>query len=259
MANSLRRHLLPKFLGLSAATLLVGVGATAQAQHATMYHPGGSHYGGVHAPHYPGVPYGATDVVVGMGETEPVIFYRRAGHYFCVHDGQTTLIRFGETSHAHDIAHELFVIMTLADEDMVANYRGNPGYQVTHREMHDIFMPCARKLDELTAVGDVRGAQAQLAHFVDDFDHFAADIRHWHRFGHRQIGRGGLLTKLDDVHSLILHLSNALGVNTVNHPVDEHHGHRSGYRPGHFVDPYGHHDHDRPGHYFDRHHRRFGP
>lgn len=226
------------------ATLALGSAAQAQPHHHDPHHdhhPGhdpGGYYppppgvhpgGGLHPPRYPGVPPHGRDVVGVHTDSEFVAFYS-VGHgnhrdYFCVHQGHAPeRIAFGTYAHVHDLAHGLKDIMNLFHEDLLANYRGNPGLETVDQELHE-FLECVERLDHAAAENNIDNAIEELRHFNQDLLHLERDVRGWHRHHRQQIGRGGLLTKIFDAKVLIAHLANDLGTSlyaTPHHP----HGHQ---------------------------------
>jgi hypothetical protein len=124
-------------------------------------------------------------------------------------------IKFAGYSHVDDLAGRLERQANDLCLDLHYNYRHNRGFAATYREAYEI-LETAQYIHDKEHQGD----RAEVARRVDELDglfhHVQDDIQGWSRRNVRQIGRGGVRTKLGQLEATLHHLMNDVGVKGVH-------------------------------------------
>jgi hypothetical protein len=138
-------------------------------------------------------------------------YFERNGHYY-YNDGRgnSVLVRSGSFSHVDDLAIRLEQLTSELCLDMHYNYRHNPGFKETYREVYQLY-ELAKYIHAEEHHGHHEEIARKLTGMDDLFHHVQEDIRGWHRHHHRQIGSLGIISKTDRIESTIHHLMNDVG------------------------------------------------
>ena len=139
-------------------------------------------------------------------------YYVREGNSY-YYDGRGTpqLIRYGSFSHVDDLAARLELLTQELCLDLHYNYRHNPGFRETYREVYEIYQ-LARYIHAEEHHGHRSEIARKLGGLDELFHHVQDDVRGWHRHHHRQIGTLGLAAKMERIESTIHHLMHDVGV-----------------------------------------------
>jgi hypothetical protein len=120
-------------------------------------------------------------------------------------------LEFGGYGHVDDLAGRLEREANQLCLDMHYNYRHNPNFAATYREAYQI-LTIAKYVHDKEHQGD----RAEVARRLDEVDglfhHVQDDVARWSRRHKRQIGQGGLKSKLQTVEATLHHLMYDVGV-----------------------------------------------
>jgi hypothetical protein len=121
------------------------------------------------------------------------------------------VVQFGAFSHVDELALRLETLMNELCLDLHYNYGHNYGFQETYAEAYQVldaakFVHAAEHRNDRQAIRQSLGGMDSLFHHVQE------DVRSWTRHHRRQIGQGGMVTKLEAIESTLHHLMNDVGV-----------------------------------------------
>lgn len=230
---------IPRLALLAAALLLAGV-QSASAQH-YHHHHSNRYSPGYHIDHHDHIVRDRHGHVIGRyhhdvihrNSTYIVPHTGHSSHHgtYHVHDNryyytpQTTqhvvtkpvVVEFGGFSHVDDLAARL---ESLANEfllDLHYNYSHNRGFRETYAEAYQL-LEVAKFIHAAEHQHDRQSIQRSLDGMDSLFHHIQDDVRGWSRHHHRQIGRLGILSKMDMIESALHHLMNDVGVQQAPSP-----------------------------------------
>jgi hypothetical protein len=128
-------------------------------------------------------------------------------------------IEFGAYSHIDDLSGRLERLANQLCLDLHYNYKHNPGFPQTYRAAYQI-LDTAKYIH----VKEHQGDRAEVARRLNDVDgmfhHVQTQIPGWSRRQFRQIGQGGVQTKLQQVEATLHHLMHDVGVKGVHGQPD---------------------------------------
>ena len=122
-----------------------------------------------------------------------------------------TQVTFGGFSHVDDLAGRLEALANEFCLDLHYNYSHNPGYRETYREAYEILQ-VAKYIHAAEHQHDRAAIQERLGGLDQNLHHVQRDVRGWSRHHHRQVGKLGILSKLDLMESTLHHLMQDVGV-----------------------------------------------
>ena len=135
------------------------------------------------------------------------------------HAGRPAPVQFGGFSHTDDLAIRLEFLGSELCFDMHYNYQHNHEFDDTYREALDLFHQA-----KAVHLESHHGHHAELAKLVAQMDplfhHIEKDVATWTRHDHRQVGQGGIKSKMEQMESLIHHMMYDAGVEPQHH--DDH-------------------------------------
>jgi len=121
------------------------------------------------------------------------------------------LVQFGSFSNVDDLAGRLESLSNEFLLDLHANYSHNRGFRETYAEAYQLLQ-AAQFIHAKEHHNDHHGIQRKLNGMDTLFHHVQDDVRGWSRHHHRQVGRLGILSKMDMIESTLHHLMNDVGV-----------------------------------------------
>jgi hypothetical protein len=128
-------------------------------------------------------------------------------------------IEFGAFSHVDDLSGRLERLANQLCLDLHYNYKHNPGFPQTYRAAYQI-LDTAKYIH----VKEHQGDRAEVARRLNDVDglfhHVQTQLPGWSRRQFRQIGQGGVQTKLQQVEATLHHLMHDVGVKGVHGEPD---------------------------------------
>lgn len=176
---------------------------------------GSSHYGFQHhsdwnhvLPHYNSHYHGTYYWNDGINYYVPRTYVTQPGTYVAA---KPIEIKPGGFAYVDDLSGRLERHANQLCLDLHYNYRHNPNFAETYREAYQI-LETAKYIHEKESQQD----RAEVARRLNDLDglfhHVQGDVKDWSRRPARQIGDGGLQTKLELVEATLHHLMNDVGV-----------------------------------------------
>lgn len=124
---------------------------------------------------------------------------------------QPVIVPFGACAHLDELASRIEYMANELCLDMHYNYQHNPGYRETYAEAYQLFQT-AKTIRGFAYANDHLSVRTQLAGVDGLFHHIENDVRAWSRYHRRQIGQGGIATKLEVMESTLHHLMHDAGV-----------------------------------------------
>lgn len=162
---------------------------------------------------------GATFVIGGGSSgSHRGSYYCHDDHYYYVpqrHHGhpapRPVEVVFGSFTHVDELALQFETLMNEICLDLHYNYHHNYGFRETYAEAYQLlqaakFVHAAEHRQDRQAIRAELGGVDALFHHVED------DVRGWSRHHHKQIGHGGIATKLEQAEATLHHLMHDVGV-----------------------------------------------
>lgn len=209
---------------LGAALSLALTAGTAYAQHGYggtyHYQPGHFDYHNGHYDYHPGTRTYYPDYYDGHQHGGAYSTPYRSGYRgdYGPSYGSTrhpydhaTAPRFGGFSHVDDLAAQLERDATNLCWELHYNYQHNPGYRETYRETYEL-MQTAKFIHGLEHSRNRDRVKKEVAELDTLFHHIHRDVANWTAHHHRQVGRGGLTQKLEQLEQTLHHLMDDVGV-----------------------------------------------
>jgi hypothetical protein len=203
MFVSSRNQVLGALCGVSLAL----TGAQASAQHWHLrdhyryrdFHGYDDHYDYHRGSYHPGTRY----VGPGLYDDHP---------YDHQHFAEPSVeYRFGGFSHIDDLAASLESQANLLCWELYYNYQHNPGYRATYREVYEMAQ-MAKFIHGLEHARNRDRIKEEVVRMDDLFHHIHRDVATWTGHHHRQVGGGGLTSKLERMEDTLHHLMDDVGV-----------------------------------------------
>jgi hypothetical protein len=145
-------------------------------------------------------------------------YFHDGGYYYHpesssieAHSMQPVQVEFGGFAHVHELAARLETLSNEFCLDLHYNYSHNYGYPETYAEAYEILQ-IAKYIHEAEHAEDHQAIAERLGGLDALFHHVQDDVRQWSRHHRRQIGRLGIVSKMDMIESTIHHLMNDVGV-----------------------------------------------
>jgi len=131
---------------------------------------------------------------------------------------QPVVMAFGGFSHVDELATRFEFLANQLCLDLHYNYNHNYGFRQTYAEAYQIF-DIAKFMHAAEHRQDRESLRAQLTGVDPLFHHIEDDVRGWSRHHRKQIGQGGIVTKLEEMEATLHHLMYDVGVHAT--PVGE--------------------------------------
>jgi hypothetical protein len=120
-------------------------------------------------------------------------------------------IEFGGYAHVDDLSARLERMVNALCLDLHHNYRHNKGFAATYREAYEM-LSTAKYIHAKEHQGDRAEVSRRLVAMDEMFHHVQDDVKGWSRRQRRQVGQGGVQTKLAAVEATLHHLMHDVGV-----------------------------------------------
>jgi hypothetical protein len=159
-------------------------------------------------PHYDSHYHGTYYVDDGISYYVPRTYATNSQRYVAAKPLQ---LEFGGYAHVDDLAGRLERQVNQLCLELHHNYRHNAGYAATYREAYTI-LEIAKYIHDKEHQGDRDEVARRLDEVDGLFHHVQDDVARWSRRQARQIGQGGLQTKLQAVEATLHHLMHDVGV-----------------------------------------------